>query len=72
LTNNVKEPTKTDALAIPLFRGDRCAEIVVTVEANRVAHRVGGMVSTGGYRARQTLFCIFQSAKPKRREIRRF
>jgi hypothetical protein len=62
--------SKTDALASLILEGYRGAWFLVTVEANRVAHRVGGVASMPGVGFGQQPFCIFISKSLKPAEIR--
>ncbi len=66
LSNNVKEPTKIDASGFPLLEGDRCARFSVTVEANRVAHCVGGGHIWGRFFPVNSQIQLFRIFLPRR------
>ena len=70
LTDNVKERQKPTPSVTLFLEGDLGAWFLVTVEANRVAHRVGGVASMPDLGIRQTLFAILFQRASKPAEIR--
>ncbi|WP_326525247.1 hypothetical protein [Sphingomonas sp.] len=64
MTNNVKERQKPTPSVTLFWEGDLGAWFLVTVEANRVAHRVGGVASMPDLDSRQTLFAILLQMPP--------
>jgi hypothetical protein len=57
--HNFKERQRPTHRLTPFSRGDLCAWFLVTVEAFRVEHRVGGVASMPGFGFGQQAFCIF-------------
>jgi hypothetical protein len=69
--HNVKERKRPTPYLTPFLVGRSGAWFLVTVEANRVAHRCGGVASMRGVGFGQQPFCIFISrpGKPQKSAI---
>ncbi|MDV3459405.1 hypothetical protein RZN05_20595, partial [Sphingomonas sp. HF-S4] len=66
--NNVKERKTPTPQPTPFSRGEPCAWFLVTDEAAREEHRVGGVASMRGFRFGQQrfeTFCRFSVMRPR-------
>gem|GEM_PF-5013139 len=72
LNQQCQRAQKPDAFPNPFLVERSCAWFMVTVVANQMVRRCGGVAYMCGFHTRQTLFAIFLQCSVKPAEVLRF